>query len=43
VVDYARVHETFMAGALAIGALGLTLAAGLTLMLRRGSLEEGQR
>jgi membrane-associated phospholipid phosphatase len=36
VVDYARVHQAFMVGALAIGALGLTLAAGLTLMLRRG-------
>jgi membrane-associated phospholipid phosphatase len=36
VVDYARAHETFMVGAVAIGALGLTLASGLTLVLRRG-------
>jgi membrane-associated phospholipid phosphatase len=35
VLDYARVHETFVIGAAAIAALGLTLASGLMLMLRR--------
>jgi membrane-associated phospholipid phosphatase len=36
VIDYARVHETFVVGAVAIGALGFSLASGLILMLRRG-------
>jgi membrane-associated phospholipid phosphatase len=36
VLDYARAHETFVAGAAGIGALGMTLASGLMLMLRRG-------
>jgi membrane-associated phospholipid phosphatase len=36
VLDYARAHETFVIGAAAIAALGLTLASGLMLMLRRG-------
>ena len=36
VVTYARAHETFMVGAAGIGALGLMLASGLSLMLRRG-------
>jgi membrane-associated phospholipid phosphatase len=36
VVDYARLHETFVLGAAAIGALGFSLASGLILMLRRG-------
>jgi len=35
VLDYARAHETFVIGAAAIAAVGLTLASGLTLMLRR--------
>lgn len=35
VVSYARVHEAFVVGAVAIGALGLMLATGLTLALRR--------
>jgi membrane-associated phospholipid phosphatase len=34
-VDYARAHETFVIGAAAIAAVGLTLASGLMLMLRR--------
>jgi membrane-associated phospholipid phosphatase len=36
VIAYARGHEAFVVGVAAIGALGLVLAAGLTLMLRRG-------
>ncbi|HWD75158.1 MAG TPA: phosphatase PAP2 family protein [Solirubrobacteraceae bacterium] len=36
VIAYARGHEAFVLGVAAIGALGLLLAAGLTLMLRRG-------
>jgi membrane-associated phospholipid phosphatase len=36
VIDYARGHEWFVLGAGAIGALGLMIASGLTLMLRRG-------
>jgi membrane-associated phospholipid phosphatase len=36
VVTYARAHEAFMIGAVGIGALGLALASGLTLVLRRG-------
>jgi membrane-associated phospholipid phosphatase len=36
VIDYARLHETFVVGAAAIGALGFSLASGLILMLRRG-------
>jgi membrane-associated phospholipid phosphatase len=36
VITYARGHEAFVLGVAAIGALGLLLAAGLTLMLRRG-------
>jgi membrane-associated phospholipid phosphatase len=35
VVVYARAHEVFMVGALAIGALALALATGLVLALRR--------
>jgi membrane-associated phospholipid phosphatase len=35
VVSYARLHESFVIGAAAIGALGLTLATGVTLALRR--------
>lgn len=35
VLEYARGHETFVIGAAAIGAVGLTLASGLTLLLRR--------
>lgn len=35
-LDYVRVHETFVVGAAAIAALGLSLASGLMLMLRRG-------
>lgn len=35
VIDYARGHEAFVVGAAAIGALGLMIASGLTLMLRR--------
>jgi membrane-associated phospholipid phosphatase len=35
VLDYARAHETFVIGAAAIAALGLTLASGLMLILRR--------
>jgi membrane-associated phospholipid phosphatase len=36
VVTYARAHEAFMVGAIAIGAVSLALASGLTLVLRRG-------
>jgi len=36
VVTYARLHEAFVIGAAAIAALGLTLASGLMLVLRRG-------
>ncbi len=36
VVGYVRDHETFVIGASAIGALGMLLASGLALMLRRG-------
>ncbi len=36
VIDYARGHEAFMVGAFGIGALGLALAYGVMLMLRRG-------
>ena len=35
VLDYAGAHETFVIGAAAIAALGLSLASGLMLMLRR--------
>lgn len=35
VVNYARSHETFVVGATAIGALGLALATGLMLALRK--------
>jgi membrane-associated phospholipid phosphatase len=35
VVDYARAHELFVGGVAAIGALGLALATGLMLALRR--------
>ena len=35
VVSYARVHEAFVIGAAAIGALALTLATGVMLTLRR--------
>jgi membrane-associated phospholipid phosphatase len=35
VLTYARDHETFVIGAAAIAAVGLTLASGLMLMLRR--------
>jgi len=35
VVAYARLHETFVLGAVAIAALGLALATGIMLMLRR--------
>lgn len=35
VVNYVRLHETFMVGAAVIGALGLTLATGVMLALRR--------
>ena len=36
VIAYARDHETFVIGASSIGALGMLLASGLSLMLRRG-------
>ncbi len=36
VLDYARAHETFVIGAAAIAALGMALASGLMLVLRRG-------
>lgn len=36
VIDYAHAHAAFVVGAGAIAALGLLLASGLTLMLRRG-------
>ncbi len=36
VVDYARLHQTFVIGAAAIAASALALATGLTLALRRG-------
>jgi membrane-associated phospholipid phosphatase len=36
VVDYARAHEAFVIGAAAIAAVGMTLASGLMLVLRRG-------
>jgi membrane-associated phospholipid phosphatase len=35
VVAYARVHETFVLGAVAIAGLGLALATGVMMMLRR--------
>jgi membrane-associated phospholipid phosphatase len=35
VIAYARDHEAFVLGASTIGALGMLLASGLTLMLRR--------
>jgi hypothetical protein len=35
VVAYARLHEAFVVGAVAIGALALTLATGVMLTLRR--------
>jgi membrane-associated phospholipid phosphatase len=35
VLDYARAHETFVIGAAAIAAVGLTIASGLMLVLRR--------
>ncbi len=34
VIDYARGHEAFVVGAAAIGALSVTLASGLSVMLR---------
>jgi membrane-associated phospholipid phosphatase len=46
VLDYIAGHETFLAGAAAIGALGLACAAGLSAMLRRAAQEPptaGQR
>ena len=39
VLDYARLHETFVIGAAAIAALGVTLASGLMLMLRRSGAD----
>jgi hypothetical protein len=39
VVAYARMHETFVIGTVAIAALGLTLASGLMLVLRRGEAQ----
>ncbi len=39
VIDYTRVHEAFVIGAVVIAALGFTLASGLTLMLRRPASE----
>src|ERR1700757_3589882 len=36
VIDYARGHEWFVVGAAAIGVLGLMIASGLTVVLRRG-------
>jgi membrane-associated phospholipid phosphatase len=36
VIDYARIHETFVIGAAAIAVLGLAVASGLMLLLRRG-------
>ncbi len=39
VLDYARLHETFVIGAAVIAALGLTLASGLMLVLRRGDAQ----
>jgi hypothetical protein len=39
VLDYARVHEAFVIGAAAIAALGLTVASGLMLVLRRGDAQ----
>ncbi len=35
VVAYARAHEAFVVGASAIGAIGLALATGVMLTLRR--------
>ncbi|MBV9819976.1 MAG: phosphatase PAP2 family protein [Solirubrobacterales bacterium] len=35
VIEYARVHSAFVVGAAAIGALGISLASGLMLVLRR--------
>jgi hypothetical protein len=35
VVSYARAHEAFMLGAVAIGALALSLATGIMLAMRR--------
>ena len=35
VVAYARLHESFVLGAVAIGATGLALATGLLLALRK--------
>ncbi len=35
VIDFASAHEAFVLGAAAIGAVGLIIASGLTLMLRR--------
>jgi membrane-associated phospholipid phosphatase len=35
VITYVRAHEAFVVGACSIGALGLMLASGLSLMLRR--------
>jgi membrane-associated phospholipid phosphatase len=36
VINYARAHETFVVGAAGIGVLGLMLASGVSVMLRRG-------
>ena len=36
VIAYAREHQAFVVGASSIGILGVVLASGLTLMLRRG-------
>ncbi len=36
VITYAQAHTAFVVGACGIGALGMMLAAGLTLILRRG-------
>jgi membrane-associated phospholipid phosphatase len=36
VIDYVRAHQAFVIGAAGIGALGMMMASGLTLLLRRG-------
>jgi membrane-associated phospholipid phosphatase len=42
VIAYAREHEAFVIGTAAIGAVGVMLASGLTLLLRRGSPYDGE-
>jgi hypothetical protein len=42
VIAYARDHEVFVIGSCAIGALGVMLASGLTLLLRRSSPYDGE-